>query len=415
RILEEWQIKTKEEKEAYFKDIKERLFRVIDLSKKIKEIDLEKLSNSGLITLFKDYTEKTGFMHAETGAEIDAADIYPAEYLREKIKEVIDNDQIVAKLTAPIHKTYLNDEDIEVLKLISKSRKGENIDSEIKKLVKKYWWTTIDWESMRKKTEQDYIDAIKEFKGDPEEKIKEITENFENLKKQRKDLIEKYDFNQEILDLLELFDNYTLFHDYRKEMQTQTFWSTHLLLNECSQRLNIDRESLDWVWFDEIFGWLDGKEIDLDEINRREQAMCVILDNGLKTYSGEEAAKKIKQEFEQEVEDVSEIKGEVASQGKVKGRVKVCKGAEEAFEKIQEGDILVCGMTTPLYVPIMKKCSAIITNEGGITCHAAIISRELGIPCIVGTSIATDVLKDNEEVEVDAEKGVVRRKEKCQE
>lgn len=65
-------------------------------------------------------------------------------------------------------------------------------------------------------------------------------------------------------------------------------------------------------------------------------------------------------------------------------------------------------MTTPDFVPAMKKAAAVITDEGGITCHAAIMSRELGIPCVIGTKIATKVLRDGDLVEVDAEKGVVR-------
>jgi pyruvate,water dikinase len=66
-------------------------------------------------------------------------------------------------------------------------------------------------------------------------------------------------------------------------------------------------------------------------------------------------------------------------------------------------------MTRPDYVPAMKKAAAIVTNEGGITCHAAIVSRELGIPCIIGTKIATEVFKDGDVVEVNANHGWVRR------
>lgn len=73
-----------------------------------------------------------------------------------------------------------------------------------------------------------------------------------------------------------------------------------------------------------------------------------------------------------------------------------------------EGEILVTGMTRPEYVPLMKKAAAIVTDEGGITCHAAIVSRELKKPCIIGTKIATQVLNDGDLVEVDAERGVVR-------
>jgi pyruvate,water dikinase len=65
-------------------------------------------------------------------------------------------------------------------------------------------------------------------------------------------------------------------------------------------------------------------------------------------------------------------------------------------------------MTTPDYVSSMKVAGAIVTNEGGLLCHAAIISRELGKPCVIGTKIATQVLKDGDMVEVDADNGVVR-------
>ena len=82
---------------------------------------------------------------------------------------------------------------------------------------------------------------------------------------------------------------------------------------------------------------------------------------------------------------------------------------KEDFLKVEKGDIIVASMTNALYVPIIGKCAAIITNEGGQTTHAAIISREMKKPCIVGTKIATKIFKDGDMVEVDANKGVVRK------
>jgi pyruvate,water dikinase len=64
-------------------------------------------------------------------------------------------------------------------------------------------------------------------------------------------------------------------------------------------------------------------------------------------------------------------------------------------------------MTDPRYVPLMKKAGAIVTDAGGVLCHAAIVSRELKIPCVVGTKFATQVCKDGDVVEVDAERGIV--------
>ena len=102
------------------------------------------------------------------------------------------------------------------------------------------------------------------------------------------------------------------------------------------------------------------------------------------------------------------IKGQIACRGKVKGVAKIVFNPERS-EHFNDGDILITGMTRPEFVPLMKKASAIVTDEGGITCHAAIVSRELGITCIIGTKIATKVLKNGDMVEVDAEKGVVRK------
>lgn len=107
-----------------------------------------------------------------------------------------------------------------------------------------------------------------------------------------------------------------------------------------------------------------------------------------------------------EAED-SEVKGVVASKGKVVGTVKIILGAND-FHKMEQGDILVTSMTRPDFVPVLGKCGAIVTNEGGVTCHAAIISREMKIPCIIGTKNSTKILKDGDKVEVDAEKGIVK-------
>jgi len=106
--------------------------------------------------------------------------------------------------------------------------------------------------------------------------------------------------------------------------------------------------------------------------------------------------------------DVREIKGNPASKGLAKGKVQVIS-LKNQISELQEGEILVTEMTNPDYVPAMQKAAAIVTDEGGITCHAAIVSRELGKPCVIGTKIATKALKNGDLVEVDANKGVVRK------
>lgn len=111
--------------------------------------------------------------------------------------------------------------------------------------------------------------------------------------------------------------------------------------------------------------------------------------------------------FEIPKSNIQVIKGRSAFLGKVEGEVFVLKSIANS-NKIKHGQILVSPMTTPDMMVAINKCAAIVTDEGGITCHAAIVSRELKKPCIIGTKIATKVLKDGDLVEVDAERGIIR-------
>jgi phosphoenolpyruvate synthase/pyruvate phosphate dikinase len=101
------------------------------------------------------------------------------------------------------------------------------------------------------------------------------------------------------------------------------------------------------------------------------------------------------------------VKGQIGFKGKVQGKVFILKRNSDV-DMVQDGDIIVSPMTTPEHVPAMKKASAFVTDEGGITCHAAIIAREMKKPCIIGTKHATEIFKNGDLVEVDADNGIIR-------
>ena len=100
------------------------------------------------------------------------------------------------------------------------------------------------------------------------------------------------------------------------------------------------------------------------------------------------------------------VTGTTAFKGVVRGRCRVINEFKDAV--LEQGDILVTGMTDPQFVPLMKKAGAIVTDGGGMLCHAAIVAREMKKPCVIGTKHATKVFKDGMEIEVDANKGVVK-------
>lgn len=162
----------------------------------------------------------------------------------------------------------------------------------------------------------------------------------------------------------------------------------------------------------EIIGLFAGTSID-KEVLRRQEAFVETNKPPL-IIEGEEA-KEILKNFEDVVVNVSEIKGQVASKGKTMGKVKIIPvnyadydRMNQLIDSMEEGEVLVAETTGPELIVACKKASAIVTDIGGMMSHAAIVSREFKIPCIVGTKNATRVLKDGDLVEVDADQGIVR-------
>lgn len=102
------------------------------------------------------------------------------------------------------------------------------------------------------------------------------------------------------------------------------------------------------------------------------------------------------------------VKGMTAQRGVVRGRVRLVKSVADV-DAVKNGDIMVARMTFPAYIMGMKRAAGFVTDEGGLTCHAAIVAREMKKPCIIGTKNATKVLKDGDLVEVDAVNGVVTK------
>ena len=170
------------------------------------------------------------------------------------------------------------------------------------------------------------------------------------------------------------------------------------------------------VTSEEILQFLkEETSISKEELKKRKQAYVFLMKQGeITIFSGAKANKEaqwIDSHIGAVDENIIEFTGQPTSPGKARGKVHIALFAKNS-KSLKEGEVLVCSMTSPEYVPAMKKAVAIVTDEGGLLSHAAIIPRELGKPCVVGTKIATRVLKDGDFVEVDANKGVVRKIEK---
>ncbi len=180
------------------------------------------------------------------------------------------------------------------------------------------------------------------------------------------------------------------------------------LYKQIASSLNIDEELIKYALPDEIISLnLDSNTLAL----RQKQYVIESVDGECRLLVGDEAVNYIG-EFKKNIkndidENVLEFKGNPAFQGKATGKVVVILN-ENDLVNVNEGDILVSPMTRTSFLPAMKRAAAYVTDEGGVTCHAAIVARELQKPCVVGTKVASKVLKNGMQVEVDAVSGIIK-------
>ena len=235
-----------------------------------------------------------------------------------------------------------------------------------------------------------------------ENEIVELRKRLEVLKGEREELYSRKEIAGSLKRFFEMFSLLSHWREERKSKVQLTNYYLSELLKAVSAASGAETELLKFSSPDEIKS-LELEEAYLRELEERKKEAVFV--SGKWIYGNE--AREIIQEVESTLKR-GEIKGSPASRGKAQGRVKLVLTYDD-FEKVQGGDVLVTPMTRPEHVPLMKKAAAIVTDEGGLTCHAAIVSRELGIPCVVGTQVATISLKDNELVEVDGNSGLVKK------
>jgi len=275
------------------------------------------------------------------------------------------------------------------------------------------WLKKYDYDDLIKmdKKFEDKVKEFNEFYGKkPKDPIKELERvhnyliDFSNIifptyeiPEYFKDKIPKKLFNL----LMKLRKKYENVHKRCLSKEVQ-------LSKALEREYNLPDETISYLIVDEFENFVKTKKLPNDFNLAQRKRFFILRDDeqGQKTFFNE----SLWEEFQEEAKN-EELTGQIACKGIVKGKVRIIKKVKDA-EDFKEGEILVASMTDPRYVPIMKMAAAIITNEGGITCHAAIVSRELGVPCIIGTKRATHVLKNGDLVDVDADHGIIKILEK---
>lgn len=209
--------------------------------------------------------------------------------------------------------------------------------------------------------------------------------------------------------LVESLNEAIYYRSWRTERVYESGFIIAPFLAGVARRLNLPVKDLLFCLPREISAWLKNRNVVPKKvIAARQRGFVYLPTKPEKILTGAAVKQWENQISEQETVGIAAVRGQTAFPGTAQGPVCVVRLGSD-LTKVKAGAILVTQSTTPLYVPVLHKVKAIITEEGGVLSHASVISRELKIPCVIGTKIATEVFKDGDMVEVDANKGVVRK------
>jgi len=353
-------------------------------------------------------------------------DTFDAGYDVEQIEHIKNkngfNDEEVAILTTPERMTFNNERVLALLSLMKElSKKGvPETKEEIRDALahsKTYTGYVLDFDYYKSNyahieyiTADETADEILLLLEDDawRERYQELRTYSADVKKRIAAVLKKHGLKQ---NPLSFFQTLIFWREYRKQVNLMSIHLMFYILASIEQKTGIPLKYLGHLTFDEVPNVLKGL-ISREQLERRyeEGTLIATFGESYRVLEGSEA-QSISDELDRRLlgqgKNEKMLTGRVASQGYAKGIARIILGRED-FDKFNEGEILVTSMTRPEFLPLMKKAAGIVTNEGGVTCHAAIVSRELGKPCIIGTGRATSVIKDGDLVEVRANHGTVR-------
>lgn len=302
-------------------------------------------------------------------------------------------DQVVQTLFTPVKR-------IGILKLqdyLRKVKRNKKLNEKIiKKLLKEYaWMPCLDIQN-NPWTKRDLLHLYKTLEQS----------NSKSLSMAKARSLAR--LTQEEISFFKLVKEFSYVKDARDEYRRKAVFAILPLFDEIGRRLGLPRKEAALLTNEEIVLALSGRFLNKKKLNLRKKAFVMFwAKQKLVISTKEKDLKAFYKKINSSLQE-NKISGLPASSGKVKGLARIVINVQD-LHKIKKGDILVAVTTHPDFVPAMQKAIAIVTDEGGMTSHAAIVSREMKKPCIVGTKNATQVLNDGDLVEVDANKGIVRK------
>lgn len=309
--------------------------------------------------------------------------------------------EILQSIATPYQHTRMTQARITLLEMV---RDGKNRQQDIESYLEHYSWLPvyefID-DPLTFEQVKDQMDAI----DDPTEELKQIDiihhrgfDTYQTLMHTIDDSLLK--------KKIEIVHVFSYLKEMRDDYRRPFYYAFRPFWNEIEKRIGLGIVDANYLLATELQdALLGGASRYRDDIEQRKKCFSLVLEDGNMRIESKDLTRQF---FPVATMETQEVRGACANPGLVRGLVRIVLHKGE-FEKFQDGDVLVSAMTHPEFLPIMKRASAFITDEGGMMCHAAIMAREMKKPCVIGTKIATQIFQDGDMVEVDAELGVVKK------
>lgn len=404
------------------------LLLVQALEKAIARVEATRLASLSDQELYALYEEYFRAWEAEYGPayiyqdpfSMDAHNYMPS--ILEKYLPPERFQEYYSILFAPVNESFINSEKKDLLHIAQLTMgKGVRSADEILGALgerleahsRKYFWIENNYAHTQVLPASYFAQKIADELAsgtDPAYEIRKIMDTVpENIERKSR-LIQELGLPQDIIQLIRIAERFTFMQDERKKYVLISCHYLQKFLEEFSRRSGLPLPELRYAIHPEIKDILLQK-YDRERLRERLQmryhgCLCVNTPEGFTLVEGPAAADIYRLLFKPHVE-VDEFKGICASRGRARGPVRIILTIKD-LGLMQKGDILVTSMTRPEMVVAVKKAVAIVTDEGGITSHAAIVSREMGIPCVLATQVASKILKNGDIVEVNADQGMIR-------
>jgi len=409
--------------------------KILQFLKSISDLlvkDFSGLDIDEVFLLFNNFTK----IYLDLWAEViflDSFDYYGEKILHKAIKKENKNIKVsdLEVLLLPPNSSWLQKERLDLLKIAEVVDKNKNklkiilqikkysevielfpkLDQRLKEHSYKYHWLHNDFASIVRLDSNYFFKNLILLLSD-ENKLKDekrMRSYLTSLNFRKNKIIKKYKLSKGFTNITYFLASLGNLRDERKTYNQMAGTVLKKFAVALSEKSNLDVDLVENLFFWEIKKIFKLKAEQKKKIKNRSHGFLFFLGDLFsdKVEFRNQQAVRLNSYIDKAVSSHGGLKGMVAFRGVVKGRVKIVRDKSD-FKKMKKGDVLVAPNTRPEYVPIMKIAAAIISEEGGITCHSAIVARELKIPCIVGVQGAIVSLKNGDKIEVDANKGVVK-------